>query len=530
MSEKPKTALGFLGSQLDTPTNESRWSRWRPTVALCQHDDLIIDRLELLADPRLSNLIDTVVGDIAAVSPETEVVVHPLILSDPWDFEEVYAELHDFCRQRAFDPHDRDLFAHITTGTHVAQICLFLLTEARTFPGRLIQTSPRGDEDGTRGSYSIIDLDLSKYDRIANRFAREHEEDLSFLKSGIQTASPNFNQLVQDLERVAIHSRDPILLLGPTGAGKSQLARRIHELKVVRQKVDGEFVEVNCATIQGATAMSTLFGHERGAFTSAVAGRPGLLRSANQGVLFLDEIGELGLDEQAMLLRAVEEKRFRPLGADREVESDFQLIAGSNRDLRLEVAEGRFRDDLLSRICLWTFELPALAARREDIEPNLDYELDSFAVRTGRDVRFNREARQSFLKFAVSREATWPGNFRDLNAAITRMATLARGGRIQVDDVRAEVERLRRNWQHKGEDPDELVLSSVLKPKQIRELDRFDRVQLADVVRVLQASKSLSEAGRELFGVSRSRKKSPNDADRLRKYLARYDLDWGQFK
>src|SRR5215213_7674940 len=111
--------------------------------------------------------------------------------------------------------------------------------------------------------------------------------------------------------------------------------------------------------------MSALFGHVKGSFTGAVRDRSGLLRTAHGGLLFLDEIGELGLDEQAMLLRALEEKVFLPLGSDREVRSDFQLIAGTNRDLGARVREGRFRDDLLARINLWTFSLPGLAERRE---------------------------------------------------------------------------------------------------------------------------------------------------------------------
>ncbi len=188
--------------------------------------------------------------------------------------------------------------------------------------------------------------------------------------------------------------------MGPTGAGKSALARRIYELKVERHRLSGPFVEVNCATLKGDNAMAALFGHTKGAFTGAVAERAGLLRSADNGMLFLDEIGELGIDEQAMILRAVEDKRFLPVGSDKEVASDFQLIAGTNRDLVVAVGDGSFREDLFARLNLWTFALPGLAQRREDIEPNLDFELERFAKAEDLRVTFNKEARQRYLAFA----------------------------------------------------------------------------------------------------------------------------------
>src|SRR5205814_8295141 len=119
--------------------------------------------------------------------------------------------------------------------------------------------------------------------------------------------------------------------------GTSQLSKRIFELKKARRQVAGPFVEVNCATIRGDGAMTALFGHVKGAFTGAVTERPGMLKKADGGVLFLDEIGELGPDEQAMLLRAIEEKSFYPVGSDREARSEFQLIAGTNRDLTADV-------------------------------------------------------------------------------------------------------------------------------------------------------------------------------------------------
>jgi transcriptional regulatory protein RtcR len=269
--------------------------------------------------------------------------------------------------------------------------------------------------------------------------------------------------------------------------------------------------------------MSALFGHEKGAYTGATAKRDGLLRAADGGMLFLDEIGELGLDEQAMLLRAIEEKRFFAVGADREVASDFQLIVGTNRDLQRGVEEGRFREDLLARINLWTFCLPCLAERREDIAPNLEYELTQYSAKTGQVVRMNKEATQQFLQFAESDAAAWRANFRDLNAAVTRMATLAAGGRISIDLVEEEIKRLQTQWQPCVVDRGDRSLQGLVDASQ---LDDFDRVQLEEVVRVCRQSKTISDAGRKLFAVSRNLKAKPNDADRLRKYLARFELTW----
>ena len=516
--------IGLLGPSLDAGRGPDRWERWRPSVALCQHPDLLVARFELLHQLRFTKLAEQVSADLRRAAPETAVECHLLEFDDAWDFEQVYAALHDWAAAYPFRPDDERYLIHITTGSHVAQICLFLLTESRRLPGQLVQTVPPRRGQPPPGAYEIIDLDLSRYDRLAERFRRERTAGASLLKSGIDTRSRRFNDLIDQIEHVAIATAAPLLLTGPTGSGKSHLARKVFELKKARRQVAGPFVEVNCATLRGDGAMSALFGHKRGAFTGAAADRAGLLKSADGGVLFLDEIGELGPDEQAMLLRAVEDKRFLPVGSDREVASDFQLIAGTNRNLPGDCRAGRFRDDLLARINLWTFELPPLRDRPEDVEPNLAYELARYADRHGTTVTFNKEARERFVSFATSPAAAWAGNFRDLSAAVERMATLAGGGRITVDVVAAEIARLTRQWAGGSVEADD-GLDELLGPAGLADLDPFDRVQLAEVVRVCRGSRSLSDAGRTLFAASRKRKASSNDADRLRKYLARFGLD-----
>lgn len=539
-SARETVVLGIVGSVLDAGHGRKRHLRWRPTVDIARHAELGLKRLELLVSAEAEATAEQVAADVRALAPGVEVRLHPLRWGDPWDFEAVYGVLHDFARAYTFRADERYL-VHVTTGTHVAQICLFLLCEARYLPAKLLQTAPpTGEDKGAVGRLAMVDLDLSRYDRLAQRFDRERRDARTHLKAGIETQNPRFNRLIERIEQVAIASPAPLLILGPTGAGKSWLARRIYDLRRGRNLLAGEFVEVNCATLRGDTAMSTLFGHARGAYTGAAEARQGLLRRADGGLLFLDEIGELGPDEQAMLLRAIEEKTFQPVGSDREAKSDFQLIAGTNRDLRAEARRGRFRDDLLARIDLWTFTLPGLKDRPEDVAPNLDFELARQSRLLRRNVSMNDRARAAFLSFATSPEAAWRGNFRDFGAAVTRMATLAQSGRITPDEVAEEIDRLREAWcdpdapappatqlpspAEAAEAADSALLEGCLGEAAAAEIDRFDRVQLALAIRVCQGAPTLSEAGRRLFDRSRERRASVNDADRLRKYLARYGL------
>jgi len=527
---KQNVAIGFLGINLDNGKGSRRWDRWRPTIALCRQDDLIIHRFELLVDPQHMDIAHRVVADIKTVSPETTVIINEMEIDNPWDLEEVYEALYDFTDLYRFDTDNEDYLLHITTGTHVAQICLFLLNEARYLPGKILQLSPpRRKDQGGPGKVSVIDLDLSKYDRLADRFETERENDTSFLKSGIPTRNAAFNAMIDEIEQVAIRTTNPVLISGPTGAGKSHLARRIFELKKRRNQMEGDFVEINCATLRGDTAMSTLFGHKRGAYAGAIKDRAGLLRTAHKGLIFLDEIEALGLDEQAMILRALEDQSFYPVGGDKDVKSDFQLIAGTTTDLTQLVADGKFREDLLARINMWSYTLPGLKDRREDIEPNLNFELTKFSSRNNRKMTFNKEARQAYLKYALSSEAKWNANFRDLAASMTRLCTFAEGSRIQTTSVEREIERLKKGWRLSANDPQEEILLTVLDQSQLAKIDPFDHPSLANVISVCYASDSLSEAGRKLYSVSRQARKSTNDADRLKKYLAKFELSWKNF-
>ena len=560
------SVIGFLGTTLDNGFNDKRWQRWRPTVSLALHDELLVDELHILYSKRDKRLFKIVVDDVAKVSPQTQVIGHHVTLSSPWDFADVYAELYDFVADFNFADNTNYLL-HLTTGTHVAQICWFLLVEAGFIPANFIQTSPcpRPDQADPQGRYQVIDLDVSRYDSLRTRFEAEKEQHWQTLQANLVTQNAAYQQLISDIEKVATRSTAPILLMGATGAGKSQLASQIYAIK--KAKADSatqdkyaisKFVEVNCATLRGDTAMSVLFGHVKGAFTGAAANREGLLKSADGGLLFLDEIGELGLDEQAMLLTALEEQRFYPLGSDTPINVSFQLMAGTNKDLRQAVANGEFRADLFARLNTWTFFLPSLKDRLEDLPANIDYELARLGSEQQQQYRFTPEARQLYEDFATSSDATWQGNFRDLTASMIRLTTLADSKVIRVEDVQAEIKRLIELWQLPTstnynsnnllsqnslsadkpettldnellEQGSHTVLSQYVDEEILASIDPFEAVQLAYVIKVCIQHKNQATAGRYLYANSRDKLKNPNDSDRLRKYLMKFDLKFDEF-
>ena len=520
---KKNVVIGFLGTQLDA----GKKRKWRPSVQLCEHDELPVSRFELIHDRRYSRLAQNVKVAIETTSPETEVLLQQIDLKDPWDFEEVYGALFDFARDYGFDDEREEYHVHLTTGTHVAQICWFLLTESRHVPAKLVQTGPPREGGNPAGTMQIVDLDLSKYNALQKRFELVTQEYNTLLKGGIETRSTAFNELIDRMELVASTSDAPLLLLGPTGTGKSELASRLYELKLQRRRIKGRLVHVNCSTLRGERAMSTLFGHRRGAMAGSQSERGGLLQEANGGILFLDEIDELGLDEQAMILHAVESGKYFPLGSDYEVTSRFHLIAGASHDLTKMVAEGKFRPDLFARLNLGTFRLPSLRERPEDIEPNLDYELARVEKILGARLSFNTDAAKRYTDFATDPGTHWAGNFRDLGASMQRMCTLAPRGRITLSMVNQEIETLQDQWENAAENADQKLLTEFL-GERAAGIDEFDRVQLVHVIRTCQESKNLSAAGRRLFAATRVQKKSKNDADRLKKYLEKFDLDWAQ--
>lgn len=522
--------IGFIGSSLDRVSkNELRWQKWRPTVSICQQEDIIVDKFELLANDSHKDLIDEVTNDIQQISPETTVNVHQANIKDPWDFETVYSYLYDFCQNYTFDYENEEYLVHITTGTHVEQICLFLLIETNFFPAKILQSiPPKVRSPYSVGTYKVIDLDLSKYDGIAARFKESEITSTNLLKDGAKTINVRFNKVISDIEKISNITKAPILIQGPIGVGKSKLAENIYNLKKLKQQVTGDFININCAEANSDSFLPSLLGYRKGSFHGATRNQDGLLAKANKGLIFLNEISALSKDKQEEFIKYLNHKTFYPLSSDEEIFSDFQIIVSSSKDLCHEVRENRFSASLLSIINTWTFSIPGLYQRQEDIEQYVDYELNKYSNEASSKITFNKEAKTKYISFAKSSEAKWTNNFSDLRSSIIRMCTVANNGRINVNIVETEIEYLKQSWLDNQADYSETILLSVLSKDTIDDLDIFDKAQLSMVLQECKGEKSISSASRKIFSNSLKKRKTSNDADRLIKYLAKFGLKWSE--
>jgi len=288
------------------------------------------------------------------------------------------------------------------------------------------------------GAYDFIEkpLSLEKVLLTVNRaleharLARENETLRARLDDRIEiTGDSPLVRALREQIAIAAPSMGRVLIHGENGSGKELVARAIHGLSA---RADQPFVEVNCAAIPEELIESELFGHEKGAFTGAVARRRGRFELADGGTLFLDEVGDMSLKTQAKVLRALEEQSFERIGGRETIKVDVRIIAASNRDLPVLIGQGRFREDLYYRLNVIPIEVPALRTRRGDIPPLIEHFLELFCAENGkRPKRISTDALAYFLAY------DWPGNVRELRNMVERLVIMTGGDMVAPDDLPA---------------------------------------------------------------------------------------------
>ena len=237
--------------------------------------------------------------------------------------------------------------------------------------------------------------------------------------------SEAINHIKLLIEKVA-PTEARVLITGPNGTGKELVAHQLHEKS---ERANFPLVEVNCAAIPSELIESELFGHVKGAFTSAVKDRAGKFEAADKGTIFLDEIGDMSLSAQAKVLRALQENMITRVGADKDIKVDVRVVAATNKDLKIEIAEGRFREDLYHRLAVILIKVPALNDRREDIPMLIAHFADKIASEQGTAIK-------TFSKTAIQllQEYDWTGNIRELRNVVERLIILG-GNEISENDV-----------------------------------------------------------------------------------------------
>ena len=330
-------------------------------------------------------------------------------------------------------------------------------------------------------------------------FALNAPSFVGLLAQGVGTKNAQFISSLNRLEQVLLNSRyERILITGPTGAGKSELAKLI---MAYMRALHSDITEENCihqniAAIAPTLMESALLGHDTGSFTGAIKEHKGIFERADHGIVFLDEIGELPKHLQAKLLTVLDGVPFFRVGGEVPISSNYLLLCGTNVDLQIACEKGNFRRDLFERLRSWHIEVPAICDRGEDIEVALQRERGEWRRKTGKEVVFDRKsgAKEFFLEKA--RSYSWPGNFREFHATFSHLAMFAGEFGITKADIEAE-------FQKKSEEENIVTTMPQMTDDGIQnipnEYDMAEMARFACALDVCRKSKTASEAGAILF-------------------------------
>jgi PAS domain S-box-containing protein len=322
------------------------------------------------------------------------------------------------------------VFGHAVSRGSADEVELRLRRRDGTYRWFLARFNPLRDEQGQIMRWYVAATDIEDRKQAEDRLRRENvalreEIDKASMFEEIVGTSQALKAVLSRISKVA-PSDSTVLITGETGTGKELVARAIHRIS---GRASRAFVSVNCAAIPRDLIASELFGHEKGAFTGATQQRLGRFELANGGTLFLDEVGELPAETQIALLRVLQEHEFERVGGTRRIRADVRVIAATNRDLQAAISAGSFRNDLFYRLHVFPIEIPSLRERREDIPMLVEYFIDRYARKTGKNIkRVNKKTLELLQSYA------WPGNIRELQNVIERSMLLCETEIFSIDE------------------------------------------------------------------------------------------------
>lgn len=435
-----RVLFSFVGSH-DPFRGDGALSGDGPVLSLLKQERFAAVHLFYNNDEFLRRASDLLKA-LRAGGDETEVAYESIPALDPTDYETLYEQMQHRCLDlRKQHGEEAEFWIATSSGTPQMQTCWLLLVLGGVLAAKLVQGIPphklkpgqpvfREIRPAQQRFPRILPPDklrreLSIATREVESLRAEREAQRRDVAHGIVGDSAVIRRAIRQAKQFAAYDM-PVLLRGPTGTGKEEFARLIH---FSSPRAEKSFVPVNCAGLPEALAESELFGHVKGAFTGAVAAKPGIFEVASEGTVFLDEIGELTPAVQAKLLRVLENGGYRPVGATSENKTHARVVAATHRDLEAMVAEGSFRGDLLYRLNTAELRLPALGERREDIAMLAEHFLQKFCQHHRRTVHFEPAVVKAL------EVAEWAGNVRDLKHTVERHAVLASGGTIRAKDL-----------------------------------------------------------------------------------------------
>ena len=344
--------------------------------------------------------------------------------------------------------------------THGYRIPFLIMTGYGDIPGA-VEAIKKGAVD-----YLPKPVQTEKVLGIIRKALERKRRDGNTKQRFYTSKSPLALRLQEHIRLVAPMDTLAVLIRGASGTGKEYVARQIHLLSAV-----------DCGVLPKELAASELFGHVKGAFTGATENKTGMFAAADHGTLFLDEVGNLNAEVQRALLRALQEKRYRPVGGKEEIQTDIRLVAATNEDLEKAIAEGRFREDLFHRLNEFPLHVPLLAECIEDIIPLAEFMLDAANQEFSRKVKgFDREVQKRLKSYS------WPGNIRELRMVVRRATLLAKDDWITTGEI---------DIPDKGRQPGEYSLND-------------ERTERATILKALEATGNDRKAAARLLGISRS--------------------------